>query len=222
MNVQRISIFGTDNIGVYMFSNDKYSFIPPGLDKDVKEAIQENLKTEIIETTVSDSFLLGVLICGNNDSILLPRSVRDDEVSKIKMIAKDSRIQVIDIKATALGNTILTNDNGALIYPDFSEVELKKIKEALNMDNVIKGRIAHVSVVGSVGVVTKKGGVVHIDATEEEIKSLENLFKVKIDIGTVNFGSAFIRSGLVANSNGVLIGSSTTGPEILRIQNALS
>ena len=131
------------------------------------------------------------------------------------------RVEVLNLRTTALGNVILANDNAALVYPEFSDAEARQIKEALEVDEVKKGRIAHVSVVGSVGVVTDKGGIVHIDATDEEIKELSELFKTNIDIGTVNFGSAFVRSGLVANNKGILVGSSTTGPEILRIQKAL-
>jgi translation initiation factor 6 (aeIF-6) len=43
MNIQRLSIFGTDNIGVYIFSNDKYTFVPKNLDNETKKLIQENL-----------------------------------------------------------------------------------------------------------------------------------------------------------------------------------
>ncbi len=96
------------------------------------------------------------------------------------------------------------------------------IGKALNVKEIRKGTIAQVLVVGSAGVVTSKGGLLHVEATEEEVKSLSSFFKVNLDVGTVNFGSAFIRSGMVANSHGILVGSSTTGPEILRIQRAFS
>lgn len=221
MNIQRLSIFGTDNIGVYLFSNDKYTLVPKYLDHETKRIIQDNLQTELIETTIADSFLIGVLVAGNNNTILLPKNVRDDEIKAIKEKAKDVRVEVLDINITALGNIILTNDKAALVYPELSDYEMSEIQKKLEVEEIRKGRIAHISVVGSVGVVTNKGGIVHIDATNEEINELANLFKVKIDIGTVNFGSAFIRSGLVANYKGALVGSSTTGPEILRIQKAL-
>ncbi|AWR97711.1 translation initiation factor IF-6 [Acidianus sulfidivorans JP7] len=221
MNLQRLSIFGTDNIGVYIFSNDKYTIVPKNLDSETKKIIRDNLETEIIETTIADSYLIGVFVAGNNNVILLPKNVRDDEIKTIKEIAKDVKVKVLNLNTTALGNVILCNDNSALIYPEFSDYEMKEIKEALEIDNIKKGRIAHVSVVGSVGVITNKGGIVHIDATDDEINELSKFFKVKIDIGTVNFGSAFIRSGLIANYKGALVGSSTTGPEILRIQKAL-
>ncbi|ARM76474.1 translation initiation factor IF-6 [Acidianus manzaensis] len=221
MNLQRLSIFGTDNIGVYLFSNDKYTLVPKNLDTEAKKIIKENLETEIIETTIADSYLIGVFVSGNNNVILLPKNIREDELKTIKEAAKDIRVEVLNLNITALGNTILCNDYAALLYPEFSDYEMKEIKKVLEIDSIKKGRIANVSVVGSVGMITDKGGIVHIDATDDEVAELSNFFKVKIDIGTVNFGSAFIRSGLIANYKGVLVGSSTTGPEILRIQKAL-
>ncbi len=221
MNIQRLSVFGTDNIGVYIYSNDKYTFIPKNLDKNTKDTIVENLGTELIETSVSNSFLLGIFINGNNNTIILPKITKENEIKEIREQAKDTRVEVLNLKATALGNVILANDHAALIYPEFSDAEVKEIREALQVEEAKRGTIANIITVGSVGVVTKKGGIVHIDSTDDEIKDLSNFFKAKMDVGTVNFGSAFIRSGMIANYKGVLVGSSTTGPEILRIQRAL-
>ncbi|MEM1974359.1 MAG: translation initiation factor IF-6 [Saccharolobus sp.] len=221
MNLQRLSIFGTDNIGVYIFTTNKYTIIPKGLDSLTKESIAKTLGTELVEAEISRSFILGALINGTDNGILLPKSVTDEELKILKDNLKDCRIEVLNSKVTALGNTILANNKGAIIYPEFNDIEEKIIKETLGIEEIKRAKIAQMATVGSVGVVTNRGGLVHVDTTEEELKELEKIFKVKIDIGTVNFGSIFIRSGLVANDKGVLVGSSTTGPEILRIQKAL-
>ncbi|MEM4884172.1 MAG: translation initiation factor IF-6 [Saccharolobus sp.] len=221
MNLQRLSIFGTDNIGVYIFTTNKYTIIPKGLDSLTKESIAKTLGTELVEAEISRSFILGALINGTDNGILLPKSVTDEELKILKDNLKDCRIEVLNSKVTALGNTILANNKGAIIYPEFNDIEEKIIKETLGIEEIKRAKIAQMATVGSVGVVTNRGGLVHVDTTEEELKELEKIFKVKIDIGTVNFGSVFIRSGLVANDKGVLVGSSTTGPEILRIQKAL-
>ncbi|ACP35891.1 translation initiation factor eIF-6 [Sulfolobus islandicus Y.G.57.14] len=221
MNLQRLSIFGTDNIGVYIYTNNKYTVVPRGLDSETKENIVQILGTELIEAEISRSFLLGIFISGNDNGILLPKSTIDDEFRFLKENLRDCRVEVLNSKVTALGNTILTNNKAALIYPEFNDIEEKIIKETLGVEEIRRGKIAQMITVGSVGVVTNKGGLVHVDTSEKELKELEKLFSVKIDIGTVNFGSVFIRSGLVANDKGTLVGASTTGPEILRIQKAL-
>ncbi|MEM3317031.1 MAG: translation initiation factor IF-6, partial [Metallosphaera sp.] len=199
MNIQRFSVFGSDNVGVYIFTNDKYTIIPTNLDKQTKSLIQENLNTELIETTVADSFLIGIFVTGNNGTILLPRIAKEEEIKGIKNVAKDVNLEVLDVRATALGNIILTNDKGAMVYPELSDAEVKSIQKALNVEEIKKGSIAQVIIVGSVGVVTSNGGLVHIETPESELKSLSALFKVNLEVGTVNFGNAFVRSGMIAN-----------------------
>jgi translation initiation factor 6 len=71
------------------------------------------------------------------------------------------------------------------------------------------------------GAATNRGILVHPRASVSEIDQLENLFGLSVDIGTVNFGSPLIGSGLLANSHGYLAGSETTGPELGRIEDAL-
>ncbi|MEM4096940.1 MAG: translation initiation factor IF-6, partial [Metallosphaera sp.] len=154
MNIQRFSVFGSDNVGVYIFTNDKYTIIPTNLDKQTKSLIQENLNTELIETTVADSFLIGIFVTGNNGTILLPRIAKEEEIKGIKNVAKDVNLEVLDVRATALGNIILTNDKGAMVYPELSDAEVKSIQKALNVEEIKKGSIAQVIIVGSVGVLT--------------------------------------------------------------------
>ena len=62
----------------------------------------------------------------------------------------------------------------------------------------------------------------HRDTKEEEIKLIEDVLKVEIDIGTANFGSPFVGSCIIANSNGTIAGLSTTAPEIERIAETLN
>ncbi len=57
--------------------------------------------------------------------------------------------------------------------------------------------------------------------SDSEIEILEDVFDLPVDIGTVNFGSPLIGSGLLANSAGYLAGADTTGPELGRIEDAL-
>ncbi|MCY0859425.1 MAG: translation initiation factor IF-6 [Sulfolobaceae archaeon] len=220
MNIQKLTVFGNDNIGVYIFTNDKYTIIPKGLSEHSIKLIEETLKTEVIVSEIARTSLIGVFINGNNNVILLPRIASDDEIRTIKESAKDCRVEVLDIRPTALGNIFLLNDNAALIYTDLTDEEEQKVRNVLEMDNVKRGMIANILTVGSAGVVTDKGGLIHVEAKDEEVNELSKFFKVNIDIGTVNFGNPFIRSGLIANVKGILVGSSTTGPEILRIQKA--
>jgi len=94
------------------------------------------------------------------------------------------------------------------------------IRDVLGVE-VVKRSIAGIPTVGSVLVVTNRGGLIHPDAEEEEVKALSEIFRVPILTGTVNFGVSFVRIGLVANSYGAIVGEETQGPEIARIHMAL-
>jgi translation initiation factor 6 len=58
--------------------------------------------------------------------------------------------------------------------------------------------------------------------TEEEIAKLTDYFGVQAKPGTANFGSIYVGSSMVANSNGVLVGTKSTPIEIGRIDEVLS
>ena len=96
----------------------------------------------------------------------------------------------------------------------------KIVEETLGVKAKI-GTVAQLSIVGSCGVATNKGCLLHRDVMEEEMGIVEKTLGVNADIGTVNFGTPFVKSGLIANSNGFVVGKMTTGPEIVRVDEAL-
>ncbi|RLG74861.1 MAG: translation initiation factor IF-6 [Thermoprotei archaeon] len=220
MPIERLSIWGNPHIGVYIFANDTIAITPPGLEKKVKDLIETTLNVELVETTIGGMRIVGVLVAGNNKGIVLPRFVKDEEVKAIKR-AFDGVVEVVSgSRITALGNAILVNDRAALLHPEVEKEFENIVKDVLDVE-VVRGTIAQIPTVGSVALITNKGGLVHPDASDSELKFLEDFFSVPIDVGTVNFGIGFIRSGLVANTHGALVGEKTTGPEMLRISQVL-
>ncbi|MCE4609221.1 MAG: translation initiation factor IF-6 [Desulfurococcales archaeon] len=218
-DVALLNLMGNSNIGVYLYATDKYVIIPEGLEEKEKEVISEILQVDIVEAQVGGSRLIGVLVAGNSNGLLLGSTVRDDEIAKLKK-ELDINIEVLPSKNNAVGNLVAANDKAALVYPSLEKESIRIIQDVLGVEAVARP-IAGITTVGSVLVVTNKGGLVHPDATEEEVKFLEELFKVPVLTGTVNFGVSFVRTGIVANSYGALVGGETRGPEIARIQMAL-
>jgi len=79
-------------------------------------------------------------------------------------------------------------------------------------------RIAGYSAVGSACAATNKGFIHHPEATEQEIKTLEDIFKVKGASATINTGIPFVGRCVIANSNGFVVGTQTTGYELGRLE----
>ncbi len=170
-----------------------------------------------IRTSVGGSSIVGSLIRGNSNGIIAAGFILDRELRKIRKYSRAARLSG-DLNAS--GNLILANDNAALVHPDLSDKAVGVIRKALGVD-VRKGTIAGLKTVGMAGIATNRGVLVHPKATGSEIAVLEELFKLPVDIGTVNFGSPLVGSGILANSKGYVAGEETTGPEITRIEDAL-
>ncbi len=146
-------------------------------------------------------------------------SVRIYSIDEI-ILKKYVDIGVVSETFNAIGNNVLVNDRCALVHPQLSKKTIKAIEDILDVE-VVKGTIAGMKTVGSVAVVTNNGLLTHPKTTEEDLEILKALFKVPVYFGTVNFGTPFIGSGLVANSKGAITGTKTTGIEMGRIEEAL-
>jgi len=219
MEIARLSVFGTSHIGVYIFANNKLAIVPPGLDYGAKKMLSEVLGVDILETKVAGSILVGVLVAGNDNGLVLPRNIREDEYEVIKNAVKKYGLEVYvsRSRSTAFGNLLLVNNHAGILGTEVEKEELQNISDTLDVE-VVSRNIMNLVIPGSLAVVTDRGGVIHPDVTDEELKEISEILKVYIERATVNSGIPFVKSGMVANNKGVLVGEKTTGPEILRIR----
>ena len=86
---------------------------------------------------------------------------------------------------------------------------------------VVPCNIAGLPYVGSLATATNKGVLAHPMLKEDERKVLNDVFKVPVDVGTVNCGIPYVSTGLLGNSRGAVVGLLTTGPEMFIIGQAL-
>jgi len=223
MNINKLRVYGNPNIGVYVFANDNIAITPPGLNEDEKKMIIETLNVELIETKIADTILVGVMIAGNNNGIILPRNTGDEEYTYLKNILKHYglNVEILRSKNTALGNLVLVNDNAAIVGSELERSEVMRVRNALDVE-VVQKDILYLTIPGSLAVATNNGGVIHPDVSDEELKGIEKILKIPFERATVNSGIPFIKTGLIANTYGALVGELTTGPEILRIQRGLA
>lgn len=217
-----MSFFGNSNIGVYAYANDEILVLPFGVGRDDIEDLVEVLKVNaVIEAKLAGTILIGVLVTGNNRAVLLPHIVFDEDVEYLKKQVRESGLdvdfKVLESKYTALGNLMLCNNRRCLVSQLFSDKEVKEIEEALGVE-VVKGRLVNMDLPGSVAVVTDHGGIIHPDASEDDLKTIRDVLGVTVERATVNAGVVYVKSGVIANNKGVVIGGNTTGPEVLRIK----
>ncbi|MEM0002237.1 MAG: translation initiation factor IF-6 [Desulfurococcaceae archaeon] len=221
VEITKMSFFGNPNIGIYAYVNDKILVVPPGIGKDDIDEMNSVLKTIPIEAKIAGTILNGVFLAGNNNTIIVPHIVFEEELEhirkSIKELGLDVEVVVSESKYTALGNLILCNSRGCIVSPLIEESEVKKLADILGVE-VLKARLVNLDVPGSVAVINDQGGVIHPDANEDDLKIIKNVAKITVEYATVNGGMPYVKSGLLANNKGVVVGGNTTGPEVLRIK----
>ncbi|MEM0093206.1 MAG: translation initiation factor IF-6 [Thermofilum sp.] len=222
MSVELAAVFGSPNIGVYIYANNKIALLPPDAPEKLEKQVREVLGVETFRVSVAGSRLLGVFIAGNDSGIILPRVARDEEVELLKSIAGQAGLNVTvlkEVRETGLGNLVLTSDKGCMVS-SILEDAAEDIADVLGLD-CESGLIAGSPLVGSLAVVTNNGLALPPLVSEEEMKELSSLFRVPANVVTVNRGRFFLRAGLIANDRGALVGEETTGIELVQLQRTL-
>jgi translation initiation factor 6 len=217
MTVILADVFGSPNIGVYCFANEKIAIVPPGLTKRRIGQLAEALGVNVCSTTVGGSTLVGALVTGNSSAVLVPHTIRDYELNKIKAL---SNVVVVESKWTALGNVVLTNDLGAVVHPDCSDEIISAVNDEMRVTPV-SGKLGSLPFVGALAVATNKGAMLSPNSLTEEQEVVKSALHVEAELSSTNGGVPFVKSGILANSKGAVVGPLTRGGELMQISRTL-
>jgi translation initiation factor 6 len=213
--IRTLSINESPIIGAFSTCTEDVVLVPSGTKEDTCGALEDLLGVRTFQTLINGSIVVGSLCRGNSNGLLVASHaiVRDSDEIGVP-------VHYVPSKLNAIGNIVLANDTAALVHPEMTDRALEIIAETLKVD-VRRGTIGGIKTVGMAGVVTNRGLLVHPRASAEELAVLEELFGLPVDIGTSNFGTQMVGSGLIANSRGYVAGSQTSGHELGRIEDAL-
>jgi translation initiation factor 6 len=217
-DVAPVKVFGTSSVGVFLATNNSVTFLPPDVPEKIDDLVRGTLRTSVARFTIAKSPLLGVFIVVNDNGVLLSPLALEDEVKLFKSLGLN--VEVLNTKYTAVSNLILANNKTALVSP-LLEPQLRKVVADVLGVEVIVDTVANNPLVGALAVLNSRGLLVAPEATDEDIKKLSEYFRVRVDVGTVNKGKSFLRSGIVVNDHGALVGDETAGPELMRITQVL-
>lgn len=221
MNIQSIDLIGNSSIGIFGFATGSYALFPYNIQSNKQNIIGDTLGVPVIQTTLNNSNLVGLFGVGNSNHLLLPELVGKSEEDMIRQsLPDDVVISLLESTITALGNVIVTTNERALVSSEFSAKEKQILTDCLDVE-VASQDILNSTIVGSLIFGNENGMLVHPLVSDEDLDFLEDFFKVPVDVVTVNRGTPYPRPGIVANSHGVLVGSDTTGPELMRIYDVL-
>lgn len=215
--LKRLDIVGNPNIGVFILSTDDIAIVPYTLSDDKVNIIKEVLDVDVIRSSIAGSNLIGSLAVANSKGMLVSPYTSDKEIK----LLEDYGLNVgrISGKYTAVGNIIAVNDVGAIISPNLSS-EVETIEGVLDVD-VKPTYIADNEIIGSLITVTNKGFLIDKNAVSSEVQLAKEVFGVEGDIGTVGRGISLVGACSLANSNGAIVAENSTGPEMVRVEEAL-
>ena len=216
--LKRMNLTGSPNLGVYISVNDEVAIVPFNLSTEVEDIIKETLEVDTIKTSIAGCNLNGALAVGNSNGFVVSPYINEKELQTLEDAGLN--VSLMPGKYTAVGNIIAANDHGAIIGPKVGEKAVKVIEDTLKVPVEISS-IADSNIIGSSSLVTNKGFLVHRDATYEELDFVEEVFKVEGNIGTVCKGMPLVGACGIANSQGAIVGESTTGPEMARLEESL-
>ena len=169
MHLKQVGIEGDDFIGLFGFSTDKYALLSRNFPQ-----VKEILGVKEVRTTVYGTGLLGLFCAGNSHGLLLPYFLKGREKNLKKLLPSGVRVEIVSGKFTAIGNLVVSNDNGAIISPKLFR-EKKLIQDVLGVETV-KKKIGGHEEVGSCCLATNKGFLAHPNA-KEELRIARRYFK---------------------------------------------
>lgn len=209
-----IDLSGDPNIGVYTRVFEDVAIVYPGAPGGFTDALTKELDVDIVATSIQGSAIIGSLVAGNNQGLVISGLASDDEVA----ILKDYRdVLLLEGSMNAAGNVILANDHVAAVHPDMEIDVAEEIGSFLSVP-VVRLSLGGIKTVGMAGYATNRGILVHPRTSEAEIAALERVIDLPIGLGSVNMGGGLVGTGLLANSRGYIAGSFTSGYELGRIE----
>ncbi|MGP8124471.1 MAG: translation initiation factor IF-6 [Nitrososphaerales archaeon] len=220
MGLHLVDIYRSPNVGVFLKANDSFILVPKGLAQTKSEKLSSSLEVSAVATSIAGSRLLGPLVSMNNNGILVSRLAESNELAEIGF-ATGLNVARLDSRFTAVGNLVAANDKFAVVSPLLDGNAVSQVKDVLGTETEVMP-IGEYTQVGSLIVATNRGVAIYPGIEEKEAGRIGTLFGVEAGQTSVNRGVPYVASGIVANSKNAVVGSQTTGPELVFITRALS
>jgi translation initiation factor 6 len=215
LGIFRYDLYKSPNVGIFAKSNDSIVLLPYGYAETKSKKLIDYLQVEPVFVSIAGNRLIGPMVVLNNKGMILPSLASDDEITYLKQMT-GLNIARLESKHTAVGNLISANDYGAIVSPLFKGEFDKQIEDILGT-SVHTMAVADFNQTGSMIVSNNHGAAIHPKASEKEIETVSSILKVDVEPLTINGGIPYLSSGIICNSKSMVVGSLTTGPELIML-----
>ena len=80
--------------------------------------------------------------------------------------------------------------------------------------------IASMYLMGAMIKATNMGAVAHPIINDNNLKIIRDVLQVDVKNATINRGVPYVSSGIISNSENILVGNQTSGPELVTVSSA--
>lgn len=217
-NVVLMEFEGNPNIGIYMFSNNKFCLIGREVDDKKKQEIEKVLEVPVYKVSILETELVGIFVAGNDGFLVVPE-LFDYEKELLEKICKehDTKLVILNNRLNTFGNNMSFGEDIIMINSEYTDSFIDKLKKLTKL-KVVKILSEEYKAIGSV---CKFANSKFFVSQEFDEKEMQPVIDKVAGVGTINAGSAYIASGAVCNNNGLIIGSMSTTVEIQNIVESL-
>ena len=223
MKILKMGFGNNPNIGLYIFASTKFCLVPKTIrDSDFKR-LEETFGVKAYKVSIAGTELLGVFCAGNSSVLMIPEIAFESEIKELEKVANENKVRlcIFESEKTALGNLVKVNDKGIVLSSQFSSSEIDAIESEFSLKSVSLD-VSESLTIGSGLVINNSKGIVHNDMEDKDLLRVEKVLGIDAIRGTVNFGQAYVSSGLVMNDYGFIVGDLSSGVEIMDIDEFLN
>ncbi len=219
MGTVKATINNNSYIGAFGLATDSFILVTSNSTTTERSILENALEVKAHTISIDGSGLIGVYAVANSNGILVPEMTDSREILNLRNTFPDVQVDTIHTSLNALRNNILTNDKMAFVNHEYNPIEIKRIADVLGVE-IIKRQIGNFDTVGANNILTNKGIVLNNTATDEDLEFIKTKIN-SVSQSTANTGSLSIGLCAISNSKGLVVGSQTTGFELVRITDGL-
>ena len=209
MRVKKADHISVPSIGIVMHMFEDF-LVASESEKNNIEKMNIDMKKYYVELPIITPYFI------EYDNKIIISSNAPEKLKEV--LKKHFDIVEIDFTENLIGNIFLIGKNG-IIYSHGKEKDVKKISEKLSLPAY---KIKTKYLFGSISKLYNNKLLISQELSDKIIEKVREITGYIVDIGSINFGSPYLRYGIEINKEYLIIGKYSTGHEIVKVEEFFS
>jgi len=209
MKVKKADHISVPSIGIVMHMFEDF-LVASESEKNNIEKMNIDIRKYYVELPIITPYFI------EYDNKIIISSNAPEKLKEV--LKKHFDIVEIDFIENLIGNIFLIGKNG-IIYSHGKEKDVKKISEKLSLPAY---KIKTKYLFGSISKLYNNKLLISQELSDKIIEKVREITGYIVDIGSINFGSPYLRYGIEINKEYLIIGKYSTGHEIVKVEEFFS